>query len=831
MSSTNKVRIQTAVFKTIHNQIIAKFQTEHPDQNLPEYKLYGFAPQSKGQEHKNEISIRSEFIKTYETNGITPPQSLKSEHKWKLNGKFLRDAYKIKANTQNPFITINADYLNTFLLYLGYKDLESYNRFLQVENIVPQERTPVERPDSLSDHAIYFSGYAYIGNNIDQITPFELILNGTIVEVPKSPYYGRRYKGKIDQPDLDNLHLHSSITLSSQDDLDTRHELKLILLGNTPLKRRSFAVGYYIVISNAETRMGPFILENRIVNEYLNPDIPEDGVALGTHAPLNTQSLLKMIFENEITQSDSNLPLLQSSIPRTFFDFLKTNWNLNFTKKKIIATFHEWKKAQFTQFLNNQHYNLDNYLEGTSNNFGPFLDNVYPGWRNNQNLLEKIAGHYAMYIGCWEPNSITGEKEKKIELLRSVLTKNGKVQCLANGEREFKGSIEIYEQRILQFKLQKVDGNSNYLVILRIPDVIHDKEQDDYTFTGIFGGISTGLKPRADKALLRKIPDNDIKNPKYTPRFIDGTESGIIEELKNSISGFEQFFSLESEKDRYLQGSNLFFSNILNLPPSNKDIKEAAGTYYLYRLNFHNKVIKRYPVTISPSGKTIFIRGNLSIEGKAFLLHDQVVIHFFQKGLYEGMLNFPMITAPNNRKEGILTSNSHSNNPFSNKVLVFKPNKQPKEESSKYFYKNLIMDEQYSSINQEEYEEFKIASYSLYSSPYAIYTDLETDRLLNDSPVQLKEKAIKNHLGKLILYHFKKTNVPNCEATRSCLKMAQRMMTHWQCDQKIISSILDSQYPNLACCDNLKSEIMNYFNPDGSEPNRFSYESTTENFF
>ena len=109
MSSTNKVRIQTAVFKTIHNQIIAKFQTEHPDQNLPEYKLYGFAPQSKGQEHKNEISIRSEFIKTYETNGITPPQSLKSEHKWKLNGKFLRDAYKIKANTQNPFITINAD--------------------------------------------------------------------------------------------------------------------------------------------------------------------------------------------------------------------------------------------------------------------------------------------------------------------------------------------------------------------------------------------------------------------------------------------------------------------------------------------------------------------------------------------------------------------------------------------------------------------------------------------------------------------------------------------------------------------------------------------------
>lgn len=819
MSGTKKVQIETAVFKILHDQIIAKFRSSHPDKILPEYKLYGYA--AGGEKHpEEEISIRSELIKTYENSNRIPPSSLKNQNKWKINGKFLRDAYKIKADTDDPVININGDYLEAFLLYLGFADLETYRKHLVKENILATT-LPSATSKEKQNNKVKFKGYTYVGLDIDRVISFDMILKDGEVKIPKSPYYERCYSGKVDEsPDNYGLNLHSSLTLYSSDHANSKYELKFILSGNAPLNERLFATGYYVVISNTETCTGPFIIENQMVNDLLNPENASTEELHISESPVNIDSFLNLVFGKALSSQNKEAYLaLHASIPRNFLEFMRAKWNPLFSRRELLEKYLDWKKSQFFRYLNNQHFCMDNYLESTHHAFGSFLENVHPGWKNNQQLLKNIAGDYAMFIGCWEPNPITGAKEKKIELIRFVLTREGKVSCKTNGDRLFKGTIEIFEQRLMQFRLKKVDGNSNYLVILKIPDVIHDKEATNYTFTGIFGGISMGLKPRADKALLQRIDLSD-KNAeeKYKPRFIDYTKTDIVNNLIKDIPGFKDFFSLRSENDRFLQGSNLFFSNLLELPDSVEDIIKVAGVYDLYRLNMHNKVIKRYPIRIGKDGDATFIRGNSSMEGKAFLINKQVIVHFFTAGA--GILTFPVFSGSDKYKEGILTSNSHTNTPFANKVVLVKTTDDKVEN---HFYKKLIMDDPFFPADEEEYNNYKLASYALYSSPNAIYTQEHNNKHLNETPAMLKEKAMKNHLGKLIVYHFRKTNQPNCKALRSCFKIANRMMEHWGCTQSDVTKLLENYYPNLARRKELFGAIQDYFIPENNPSNKSNY--------
>ena len=788
----NQVRFSRTLFNFLHQFIIDTFLQQHPG-DYPEYALYGY-----NDEKKEVPSIRKAMIHTFEKQQVNIPKSLRKKEngvdKIYISGKYLRDKFK---SPEEADIEIHKDYLDVYLLYIGFEQLKDFEQHLLkegfIESLEQTATTPVDTP--LSFNCYYFNKK---GSNVRH---FKLHLSGPSIKIDRSPAK-YKYVGVIkpeSNPDKKNLCFY----LTTQDAY-ANSEFALIINSAKPLAECIIATGHYYETDGSS---GSLIIEkgkiNQVVEQIKNlPWLDKESYFYEEQFALLQNDLGT---DNWKTIEPFFSRIIRRQLKHKFLNRkITSNLQLSNEITRIKEAFYS--RLLYRKQINHKRTHLHDYAA-----LEEHLNVQNPGWENNQYIQSFLANKYVAYVAGWKRDEF-GTKTRYIEQVRIDLHENGSALMAASDAGTFKGYYNIVDQRIAMIRLKKVGSDACYYLILSIPKGTENStepENNELIITGVMGGISTEYLPRAEKVLLHKLSDSEVKE--VYPRFyIMDHQTDALAELrpKPIYKHLRRFFSLQSD-DGYFKDGNFIFSNILNLPEWD-EIGELAGNFYYYRVNQIENAVRRYPMRISPNGDVSITRKDFSMKGKVHLYKERAIVHLFDNGQkgYDGTLFFQFPKSHPDQMKGIMLSASNQDECFSNLVWIRRA-----DANEELQYLPLRFDDHPKTIEEINSKDphFIKATYLHFCQPSAILTD-ELELLAIH---QKKEEeffvpnAISKQLDEMILLYLRGN-----DHIKEAQKKARRMVNGWNCTAQTVSGFLKS-YQNLD--QRLKDEIINMFKEMANE--------------
>ncbi len=738
-----KIALEASVFKVLHDEVVRKFKADNPGYAEPEYQLYGY-----NQEKAAVNSIRKAILNKYEVEGKKLPKELEN-----YNGKYLRDALKVKlAKSGQTFIEVRASYLYSYLFYLEtnlaeFVEKAASKNQISREDLVAQRRLMQlpNQPQSSHNQGPNAAFRCYYYSKINRaVNWFTLRIEGQKAFI-NNAISGKRYEGAIDQYKENKC--NQSITLFSEKSENIKVEVHVVLSGQKPIHHRWFSTGYMSMVSDIEYYSGVLIAEHFIARDALRK-MEEASPGPETHS-YTLSHFWKDLEAKEMQLLSANE--LNTIFTSHFFSpsdkvLLEQLWESknqqNSSPAKIARWISNQKLINYNFFLEQKaitvpHTNLSSYFELIAE-----MKKNRPDFQSNQQLRIALEGKYFMFTTYREH-----EDSKGIEQMTVELTKEGKFNCESPDKGKFHGIYHIYQQRILQVHLKKVDGPSNYNLVFEIPRDLNQNSRKPIMLWGIGSGLSKDMLPRGDKLLLcRKHSNNlqfmpvyyDLQNQKNAPALLD-----------EHYPGFHTFFSLNA-RDNYLQGSNILFSYLVNLPVPD-DMNEVAGDYVYYRMNFDKSALKKYTFSVKQNGVVQLSRHNAQMKGHAFKYGQRVFLFFHGNSGYgiDGFLIMNTLHDAREFTQGMLTSFSQADEPFSD-LLVIQRVRQQESDKPRYQTINLNADASPQVRGYLKDKGFQIALKLLKSKPTTIFQTQKGASFLRDPfTTQSREELDRQLLNRL----------------------------------------------------------------------------------
>lgn len=781
----NQVRFSRTLFNFLHQFIIDTFLHQHPG-DYPEYALYGY------NDEKEEVpSIRKAMIHAFEKQQLGIPKSLRKKEggleKIYISGKYLRDKFK---SPEEAYIEIHKDYLDVYLLYIGFENLKSFEQHLLKEGYIESLQ---QTATSLADTPLSFNCY-YYNKKDSNVRYFRFHLSGSNLKIDRSP--GRyKYVGVAkaeSNPDKKNLCFY----LTTQDGY-ANSEFALIINSAKPLAECMIATGHYYETDGSS---GSLIIEKGSINQVVEQikNLPWSQKESHFYEEQFEQLQHDLGAENWKTIEPFFSRIIRRQLKHKFLNH-KINSNLQLSNEITRIKDAFYSRLLYRKQIRHKRTHLHDF-----NALEEHLNIQKPGWENNQYIQSFLANKYVAYVAGWKKDEF-GTKIRYIEQVRIDLHENGSALMAASDAGTFKGYYNIVDQRIAMIRLKKLGSDACYYLILSIPKGIENSTAPDNSeviITGVMGGISTEYLPRAEKVLLRNLSDSEVKE--VYPRFyIMNHQSDSFAELRPIYKHLKRFFSLKSD-DGYFKDGNFTFSNILNLPEWD-ELNDLAGNFYYYRVNQKENAVRRYPMRISQNGDVSITRKDFSMKGKAHLYKERVIVHLFDNGQkgYDGTLFFQFPKTHPDQMKGIMLSASNQDECFSNLVWIRRA--APNEDLQ---YLPLRLDDHPKKIEavNEEDPHFIKATYLHFCQPSAILTD-EIELLAIH---QKKEEqffvpnAVSKQLDEITLLYLRGSK----QHLKEAQKKARRMVNGWNCSIQIIETFLKN-YKNLD--QNIKDQIIALF--------------------
>lgn len=661
-----KFSIEGAVFRALHEAVADKFRKQHPGFSAPDYQLYGY-----NQEQEDKASIRKAILRKYEEAGQPLPAELeRSGGGASYNGKYLRDALKVKLEkSKSSIIDISEAYLQTYLFYLD-TDLEGFLEYASREGLASPAAVAAQHrllgkaaaPYKAPIHEVGLRCY-YYSRSAHATESFVLELKGNNARIREAPS-GKSYEGVIDQ--YKKATYNQSVTLVSNKNENVKAEVHLVFSGRAPLCERWFSTGYIAMLSDVEFFSGALIAENDCADQALERAAEAWGSRpVSLDGPEVEQFLGQVASAAEELAKSKGLPLpaRPSLYTREMAQALRNDWpQARIQPEALAGWLREAKQREYTAYLEEKKVKT---RHAPLNSYGAFREALLrrdPAYQATAQMKAAIAGNYLMLTTFRE-----GEEALGMEQMAVSLRQDGRFTCRTADEGVFQGVYQIQQQRILEVQLKKVDGPSNYFLVLEVPKDIKHADEGSRVLYGIAGGLSKDMKPRADKVLLCRQTGREGARPAFYPA---GAYQPVVEQLKNQAPDIQRFFSLTA-KDHYLQGSNILFSYLINLPVP-QGLGEIQGAYEYYRLNIGGDTLKKCPFEIREKGAVALFRDGLQAKGRAVRYGRRVFLFFYGNGPQgiEGCLAMRVLDKEGQCTEGLLTSFSDADEPFGDTLLI-----------------------------------------------------------------------------------------------------------------------------------------------------------------
>lgn len=782
------MKISKKIVGVLVDALKEKFAKEYGSEitaNLPDYQFYGYS----NHHNKSEPSIKAAIEQAYLRAKATVPAKWGTAGQkggWNFNGKYLRDILKQRSKKDTALeIEINEDYLQAYLLYLEYASLEEFTDAMVAEQKLDHKFvSPNDLERSYLCH--------YYDQDLRQLQSFDFIIEGRQVTIENVPS-GRTYRGLISNTSTRDYH---TIVLTSRDDKRQDVQVHFLIYAEPPFQIRDLLFGHFALIDKNKSCSGACILESRECIDVLEGAEEEDS-----------SKLLHLAYGQSLSEEQCQL----------FLQHLRTNNPKDFifsTPQNFAKKFHDWKYKSIRAFLYQKELCINFPPRGNWLSLYEQLDQSdNPGWEQNSTILHWLEGTYLLLVGCWEKEDDSNEVDKKIEVLRVVIAADGRTSFTSVSSGPFVGFTQVLNHSHVNIQLKKSDAPSYYNLILKIPSDIEHRTTKDTTaapsliLKGVISGLSLSLKPRSDKVMLVRFRD-DSEYASIPSNFISVQRSSDQLTTLKKIPGLVKFFSLNGMQDRYLQNSNLLFSNILDLPTS-EDLATIAGNYRLFRINRNNEEIKILPLRITTEGTAQIKNREALLSGKADRFHDTVVVHLLnhELGRELGMLAFKVPELEhkfglehNNTGlvEGILLSTIKNREPFANRVVI-RREKDGAEIWRKLRFDKIYMDDGVSMKRSEaspDAELIRQASYQLYTRPYGVYAEREYR-------VSAETQATHNHFDQLAALYLK-ADMPRF------LAAARRSKLGWANASATFKDYLSQQWEKLTI--DQRQEIVSSYN-------------------